>query len=170
MVRGLRDMGGELCLLQRAPHPTPLNTTSGKQQCVEQEERCAEEGRVQWEAAGFPHLPPGRPSGWPHQRPDPEAPSPSGSRGPPQWPPGSAGPLSYRWTAGTGYTDCHSSDLPGDTRCKGVSAPSPPNLPKPLANQVSRPEPVSACCVILSKRPNLSCVPGYKTGRARLVL
>lgn len=45
----------------------------------------------------------------------PEAPSPSGSRGPPRQPPGSAGLPSCKWTAGTGYRDCRSSDLPRDT-------------------------------------------------------
>lgn len=49
------------------------------------------------------------------KHPDPEAPSPSCSHGPLQWPPGSAGLLFCRWTARIGYRDCHSSDLPGDT-------------------------------------------------------
>lgn len=125
MERGLRGVGGELCLPRTAPHPTPLNTAAAKEQCAEQEAGCAEEGRAQWEAAGLPHPPPGHPSGWPHRHPDPEAPSPSGSHGPPPWPPGSAGLLSCRWTAKTGYMDCHSSDPPGDTGYEGVSARFP---------------------------------------------
>ena len=55
----------------------------------------------------------------------PEAPSPSGSRGPPRRPPGSAGPPSCRWTAGTGYRDYRSSDLPRDTGRGAVSVSLP---------------------------------------------
>lgn len=105
---------------QPPPYPSPPHPVSPflEQSSLESRKKGhAKKGRMPWEAAGL-HLPPpspGSPSGWPHPGAAPEAPSPSGSHGPPQPPPGSAGLPSCRWMARTGCRDYRSNDLPKDT-------------------------------------------------------
>lgn len=55
------------------------------------------------------------------------------------------------------------------TQGEGESQTPSPNLPNPSANQISRPHPASACCVILSKRLDLSVFRAIKRGTVRLV-
>lgn len=51
------------------------------------------------------------------------------------------------------------------TQDERESQPSSPKSPKPFTNQVSRPDPDSACCVILSKRLDLSVFQALKRGK-----
>lgn len=165
MERGLRDGDRELCFLPTAPHPMQHHSFWKGAVGRAENKGCAMEGRMQREPAGFPSAPsPGSPSGWPH--PAPSSRSTLTFRQP--WS-SSVAP----WFSWPGFLQMDGKDwLQGLSfqrpswvyRVRRSLRPPPLNLPNLSTNLISRHDPASACCVILSKRLDLSAFQAIKWG------
>lgn len=149
-----------------SPHsPAPPNTTPpGEGQFGEREAGCAQEGRTQREAARFPPPFSGEPLCWP---PGPRSRSTLTFRQP--W---SSSVVSWlSWPAflqmdGKDWLQGLSFQRPSwEHRLRGSLSPPPPNLPNPSQTSFSKPDPASACCVILSKKLDLSVFQAIKRGK-----
>lgn len=145
--------------------PAPPNTTPpGEGQFGEQEAGCAKEGRMRQEAAGFPSpLLLGAPlaASRTQMQKHPHLPAAVVLLG------GLLAQLA-RLLADGRQGLVTGTVIPATflgTQDERESQPSSRKPPKPFTNQVSRPELASACCVILSKRLDLSVSQAITRGK-----
>lgn len=150
-----------------SPHPTPPHPTSlhlGRRSLESRNQVC--QGRE--DAVGdcricilpSPGSPPGRPHPAPSSRSTLTFRQPWSSSVAPwlSWP-------AFLQMDGKDWLQGLSFQRPSwEYRARGSLSPVPLHLPNPSANLVSRPDPASACCVILSKRLDLSMFQAIKWG------